>query len=220
MKRMILLFLALVTALSCAGCGMLKQKEPEKEPELSQMKTICELAVMKCYYHNVAKFTQEDAAGFLLWKKDKHFWIEYGGVVSLGVDASQMDMEISPDGEVTITLPPAKVLSCQVDSSSLGESSYVVDDESAKVTAEDETKAFTAAQQKLQETAEADKALLAEAQQRVKTLLAGYVENIGTAFKKTYTITWRELDEGGSQAGESGSAPASAAPEESQAPAE
>jgi len=40
------------------------------------MKTIANLAVMDVYYHNVAKFKEEDVKGVLLWKKDKHFWVE------------------------------------------------------------------------------------------------------------------------------------------------
>lgn len=67
-----------------ASCGTGKPKTPDMEPEVSRMKAICELAVMDCYYHNVAKFKEEDAEGFLFWQKDKQFWIEYSGVVTLG----------------------------------------------------------------------------------------------------------------------------------------
>mgnify|MGYP006974123986 CR=1 FL=1 len=43
--------------LGMVGCG--KQQQQVQEPEMSQMKAICELAVMECYYHNVAKFEQD-----------------------------------------------------------------------------------------------------------------------------------------------------------------
>ncbi|MEI3228995.1 MAG: DUF4230 domain-containing protein [Lachnospiraceae bacterium] len=64
-----------------------KTTEPKQEivPQASQMKAICELATMKCYYHNVAKYTREDAAGILWWKKDRRFWIEYDGIVTMGM---------------------------------------------------------------------------------------------------------------------------------------
>ena len=106
MKRISALLLAIVTALGCTSCKSSPKEveEPTMQPELSQMQAICDLAVMDCYYHNVAKYKEEDAAGALWWQKDKHFWIEYSGVVKLGVDVSAVDLEINGT-EVTITLP-------------------------------------------------------------------------------------------------------------------
>ena len=119
------------------------------EPKISQMKAICELAVMDCYYHNVAKFREENAEGVLFWQKDKHFWIEYSGVVSLGIDVSQVTVEVD-DTLVTITIPEAEVLRCQVDSDKLSEDSYIVAKNSAKISAEDEVAAFAQAQADLE----------------------------------------------------------------------
>lgn len=157
------------------------------------MKAICELAVMDCYYHNVAKFKDEDAAGILFWQKDKHFWIEYSGVVSLGIDASQVALEVD-DTLVTITIPEAKVLRCQVNSNELSEDSYIVAKDSARISAKDEVAAFAQAQADLEETAASDTALLSSAQQRAQDLLEEYVQNIGEAVGKDYTIQWVYLD--------------------------
>lgn len=201
MKKIACCFLALLLTLSLASCGDGKTKAPDMEPEVSQMKAICELAVMDCYYHNVAKFKEEDAEGFLFWQKDKQFWIEYSGVVTLGVDVSQVTVEVK-DAQVTITLPAAKVLSCKVDSSSLTEDSFIVADGSASINAEDEVAAFDAAQTKLQETAAGDTVLLANAQQRAQSLLEDYVTNVGNLVGKEYTIRWIYLDENGDKTGE------------------
>lgn len=190
MKKTIAAVFAVV-ALTFTACGA--QPKPNMQLELSQMKAICELSVMECYYHNVAKYSEEDAQKFLWWSKDKKFWIEYSGVVSLGVDVSQVDFELNGD-EVIITLPPAKVLDCDVDSDSLTEDSYIVDAKSAKIDAADETTAFSEAQEKLEKSAAADTTLLAEAQQRTKTLLEDYVNNIGKAAGRTYTIKWNYLE--------------------------
>ncbi|MCI9557378.1 MAG: DUF4230 domain-containing protein [Lawsonibacter sp.] len=151
---------------------------------------------MECYYHNVAKYQEEDAAGFLLWKKDKHFWIEYSGVVELGIDASRLSMEVSGD-EVTITIPAAKVLSCTVDSTSLTADSFIVDKRSANIDAEDEQAAFAEAQHNMEMSAASNRVLLGNAQQRVQVLLQSYVENIGQAIGKEYTIRWNFLEEDG-----------------------
>ena len=198
MKKCVSVLLALVLSLTLASCGMGTSKVPNMEPEVSQMKAICELAVMDCYYHNVAKFKEEDAEGFLFWQKDKQFWIEYSGVVTLGVDVSQVTMEVE-DTQVTITLPAAKVLSCKVDSSSLTKDSFIVADGSASISAEDEVIAFDAAQSKLQETAAGDTVLLANAQQRAQSLLEDYITNVGNVVGKEYTIQWIYLNEEGEQ---------------------
>ena len=192
MKKLACLLACAVLAGSFAACGG-SAEQITMEPETSQMKAICELAVMDCYYHNVAKFKEEDAAGILFWQKDKHFWIEYSGVVSLGIDASQVALEVD-DTLVTITIPEAKVLRCQVDSNELSEDSYIVAKDSAKISAEDEVAAFAQAQADLEETAASDTALLSSAQQRAQDLLEEYVQNIGEAVGKDYTIQWVYLD--------------------------
>ena len=96
-----------ISALLAAGwlvlmpsCG---KKEPLPQPDLTRMKAICQLSVMDCYYHNVVKFRQEDASQFLWLTWDKYFWIEYDGVVTLGIDISQLDMDMD-DKRVKIEL--------------------------------------------------------------------------------------------------------------------
>ena len=198
MKKIVVLFLSMVIAFSAVGCGESEpeQKEPVVEPQVSQMKSICELAVMECYYHNVAKFMEKDAERFLWWTKDKHFWIEYSGIVTLGIDVSLVNIDVS-DSEITITLPEAQVQSCKVDSASLNENSYIVDKNSADITAEDEIYAFAEAQRKLEETASNDKALLSEARQRAQSLLEDYVTNISNTVDKDYYIKWIYVDSSG-----------------------
>ena len=161
--------------------------------ETSQMKSICELAVMECYYHNVAKYKEENATGILWWEKDRHFWMEYAGVVTIGVDTSLMNIEVK-DENVTITIPPAKVLGCKVDETTLTEDSFIVAQNSAKVEAEHQTEAFKSAKDKLESEAKSNFTLLAAAQQRVQKLLEDYVTNIGNSVGKTYKIKWIYLE--------------------------
>ena len=180
-------------AFSCMACAKTTEPKQEIVPQASQMKAICELATMKCYYHNVAKYTKEDAAGILWWKKDRRFWIEYDGIVTMGIDASLVDIEVDND-TVTIMIPPAKVLGFEVDETTLNEDSYIVDTKSAKVKAEHQTEAFKQAQDHMKEEAEKDTLLLANAQQRAQKLLEDYVNNIGNCVEKTYNIKWIYLD--------------------------
>lgn len=193
MKKIISILLVFMLAFSCMACAKTTEPKQEIVPQASQMKAICELATMKCYYHNVAKYTKEDAAGILWWKKDRRFWIEYDGIVTMGIDASLVDIEVDND-TVTITIPPAKVLGFEVDETTLNEDSYIVDTKSAKVKAEHQTEAFKQAHDHMKEEAEKDTLLLANAQQRAQKLLEDYVNNIGNCVEKTYNIKWIYLD--------------------------
>lgn len=217
MKKLMCILISAVLTLSLAACSNTEPAPVDMEPKTSQMKAICELAVMDCYYHNVAKYELKDAEGFLWWTKDKNFWIEYSGVVTLGVDVSRVTVEV--DGtKVTISIPAAEVLSCTVDSSSLTEDSFIVAQDSAAIEAEDEVYAFADAQAKLEETASQDTALLASAQQQAQQLLEDYITNIGKATGKSYSIEWIYLDENNVPVGSEQTAPGTM--EESSAPAE
>lgn len=192
MKKIIPLLMSLFLVFSASACKNSEVKSVEMEPDTTQMKAICELAVMDCYYHNVAKFKEENAEGFLWWQKDKHFWIEYSGVVTVGIDASLVSIDVNEE-EISVTIPKAKVLTCIVDSASLSKDSFIVEKNSAQITAEDEVAAFAAAQDKLKESASNDTALLASAEQRAQSLLEDYITNIGNAVGKEYTIQWNYL---------------------------
>ena len=217
MKKLMCILISAVLTLSLAACSDTEPAPVDMEPKTSQMKAICELAVMDCYYHNVAKYELKDAEGFLWWTKDKNFWIEYSGVVTLGVDVSRVTVEV--DGtKVTISIPAAEVLSCTVDSSSLTEDSYIVAKDSAAIEAEDEIAAFSVAQADLEATAYQDTALLASAQQQAQQLLEDYITNIGKATGKSYSIEWIYLDENNVPVGSEQTAPGTM--EESSAPAE
>ena len=186
MKKYLSVILIIMMCFSSVSCA----KEIKNiAPETSQMKSICELAVMECYYHNVAKYKEENATGILWWEKDRHFWMEYAGVVTIGVDTSLMNIEVK-DENVTITIPPAKVLGCKVDETTLTEDSFIVAQNSAKVEAEHQTEAFKSAKDKLESEAKSNFTLLAAAQQRVQKLLEDYVTNIGNSVGKTYKIKW------------------------------
>ena len=188
MKKVFAFILALCLSVCFIGCT---EQEPKTvDPQISQMKAICELAVMECYYHNVAKFFDEAEHWY---EKDKKFWVEYSGVVKLGVDASQIS--ISAEGtNVTVTIPEATVLDCIVDSESLTPESYIVDKSSADIKAEDEIAAIALAQDALWETALQDRIMLSSAQQRTQLLLEEYIMNVGAATGVEYTITWVFLD--------------------------
>ena len=62
-----LIGILLISLLS--GCGKSEDKEEAKstEPDIMQIRSICKLATVECYYHNVAK--SEKSAGTGIWEK-------------------------------------------------------------------------------------------------------------------------------------------------------
>ncbi|MHB8962474.1 MAG: DUF4230 domain-containing protein [Saccharofermentanales bacterium] len=192
-KTIVVLFLISVLSFTLISCDQITKKQTNIAPQGLQMQYISELATIKCYYHNVAKYTEEDTEGIWFWQKDTHFWIEYSGIVKVGIDASLVSVNVQGDS-VIITIPKAKVLSAKVDEASLNPKSFYVAIDSAKISGNDETMAYDAAQKTMVLQTSKDSALLARAQQRAQTLLEKYVKNIGKAIGKEYIITWDYLN--------------------------
>ena len=175
------------------ACG--KAEEPALPvPQEGQVKAICQLAVLECEYHNLAKFEQKDASKFLWMTKDKRFWVEYSATAVLGINADQVSMELQGD-VVNITLPKAQVLDCKVNGDSLSPDSYIVDKASAPVTAEDEVYAFQEAQDGLQKTVEADNNMMNLAQKRAEELLRNYVNSLAKATGTEYQVEFHYIEE-------------------------
>ena len=186
---------ACVTALLLLTTACGKAEEPALPlPQEEQVKTICQLAVLECEYHNLAKFEQKDASKVLWMIKDKRFWVEYSATAVLGINADQVSMELQGD-VVNITLPKAQVLHCKVNGDSLSKDSYIVDKASAPVTAQDEVYAFQEAQDGLQKTVEADNNMMNLAQKRAEELLRNYVNSLAKATGTEYQVEFHYIEE-------------------------
>lgn len=196
MKKVLSVLLIMITMLLFSSCSGNVQETLTIAPESSKMRAIFQLATMECYYHNVAKYSEKDASGALWWKKDKRFWVEYEGIVTLGVDASEIAIDINED-TVTITLPPAKVFGAKIDEKSLTEESFFVDKKSADIKWLDQSEAIKDAQAKMVEVASKDTTLLLSAQQRSQVLLEQYIENIEELTGKKYVLEWIYVDTSG-----------------------
>ena len=127
MKQMItkILVLALLCGLFTPfwGCGKdktqteipIETEESQRQlkapsPDISQIRSICELATLECYYHNVAISTKEKGQGLShIGEKDREFWIEYSGVAKLGINMAKVSMEIQ-NKDIVITIPKAQLL--------------------------------------------------------------------------------------------------------------
>ena len=187
---------ACVTALLLLTTACGKAEEPALPlPQEEQVKTICQLAVLECEYHNLAKYQDGQKVERFLWMtKGKRFWVEYSATAVLGIDADQVSMELQGD-VVSITLPRARVLNCKVNGDSLSKDSYIVDKDSAPVTAQDEVAAFQDAQDGLQKTVEADNNMMNLAQKRAEELLRNYVNSLAKATGTEYRVEFHYIEE-------------------------
>ena len=160
-------------------------------PDISQIRTICELATLECYYHNVAKSVKEKGSGLLhIGEMERVFWIEYSGVAKLGIDMSKVTMDI--DGEkIIITIPKAKLLG--LSDYSFTEDSYISSDDGLNknpITAENQTEAVAAANEHIRQLFESDDTMLMRAQERARKLIENYINQLSELSGTDYQIEW------------------------------
>ena len=175
------------------GCG----KETQTA-NFSGVTSVCELATLKCYYHNVAKAETEASGIFAKWLKTgyKKIWTEYSGIIEYGIDISQVTVsEPDKNGVVTVTMPDAQVLNVDVDEDSLGtpltDTGFLT-----SVTTEEKTTTLAGAQEAMGQQAKENTEMLSQAKARAKTLIEEYIKNVGESIGEEYTVEWKDAEPG------------------------
>ena len=179
--------------LCLTGCG----KETQTA-DFSGVTSVCELATLKCYYHNVAKAETEASGIFAKWLKTgyKKIWTEYSGIIEYGIDISQVTVsEPDKNGVVTVTMPDAQVLNVDVDEDSLGtpltDTGFLT-----SVTTEEKTTTLAGAQEAMEQQAKENTEVLSQAKARAKTLIEEYIKNVGESIGEEYTVEWKDVEPG------------------------
>lgn len=179
--------------LCLTGCG----KETQTA-DFSGVTSVCELATLKCYYHNVAKAETEASGIFAKWLKTgyKKIWTEYSGIIEYGIDISQVTVsEPDKNGVVTVTMPDAQVLNVDVDEDSLGtpltDTGFLT-----SVTTEEKTTTLAGAQEAMAQQAKENTEMLSQAKARAKTLIEEYIKNVGESIGEEYTVEWKDAEPG------------------------
>ena len=179
--------------LCLTGCG----KETQTA-DFSGVTSVCELATLKCYYHNVAKAETEASGIFAKWLKTgyKKIWTEYSGIIEYGIDISQVTVsEPDKNGVVTVTMPDAQVLNVDVDEDSLGtpltDTGFLT-----SVTTEEKTTTLAGAQEAMEQQAKENTEMLSQAKARAKTLIEEYIKNVGESIGEAYTVEWKDAEPG------------------------
>ena len=179
--------------LCLTGCG----KETQTA-DFSGVTSVCELATLKCYYHNVAKAETEASGIFAKWLKTgyKKIWTEYSGIIEYGIDISQVTVsEPDKNGVVTVTMVDAQVLNVDVDEDSLGtpltDTGFLT-----SVTTEEKTTTLAGAQEAMEQQAKENTEMLSQAKARAKTLIEEYIKNVGESIGEEYTVEWKDAEPG------------------------
>lgn len=179
--------------LCLTGCG----KETQTA-DFSGVTSVCELATLKCYYHNVAKAETEASGIFAKWLKTgyKKIWTEYSGIIEYGIDISQVTVsEPDKNGVVTVTMPDAQVLNVDVDEDSLGtpltDTGFLT-----SVATEEKTTTLAGAQEAMEQQAKENTEMLSQAKARAKTLIEEYIKNVGESIGEEYTVEWKDAEPG------------------------
>lgn len=170
-----------------------KEEEKQNTANFSDVSKICELATLRCYYHDVAEYEKQPDGLFkygLFQYGYKKFWLEYDGIVEIGIDVGQVRVE-QPDenGVVRIYVPDAQILNIGADETSMSDP-IAETGVLTSITAEEKAQAFSEAQSTMRTNAESDSSILNQAKNNAKELLKRYVLNVGEQIGQTYTVEW------------------------------
>lgn len=192
MKKLKIIIIIGIIAILGVGIGyMCAPKRINKQPEISQVRAICNLATLKTYYHNVAKI---EKGKDWIFQRDRELWIEYTGIVTIGIDMSMVEMKVEGN-KVIVSLPKAKLLSIDIDEEKINEDSYFYSKDNLvfknQITAEEQTQAINEAQTNMKSSVEENSQLLKMAQERSKALIEQYITQLGELSKTNYNIEWQ-----------------------------
>ena len=187
--------------------GDKKETKPVNLSEDSSVNDICELATLRSYYHNVAVYEEKPKGAskvisdILTWPFNqllktgyKQFWLEYSGLVEIGIDLKADKILISnpnASGVVDVYVPNAKVLNVDADENSFSDPL----DETGlftTITIKERSEAYAAAQDNMRQEVENDQTLLRRAKNNAKILLEQYIVNLGKEMGVEYSINWVE----------------------------
>lgn len=190
-KIKIIIISGIITILGVGIAYICVPKKVNKQPEISQVRAICNLATLKTYYHNVAKVEKSKD---WIFQKDRELWIEYTGIATIGIDMSKVEMKIEGN-KVIVSLPQAKLLSIDIDEEKINEDSYFYSKDNIvfknQITAEEQTQAINEAQNNMKNSVEENGQLLKMAQERAKDLIVQYITQLGELSETNYDIEWQ-----------------------------
>ena len=174
----------LVILLSFGACQSAERAMLSEE----SIKGICELASLKCYCNNVAKIEKEPDN---IFQVKREMWIEYEGIVTLGVSMDELRIQVSGDS-VTIDMPQIIILSSEF--GELDPDSYYASEDSwfihNPISTEEQNEAVHKSQEQMKDQIINDAGLIAKAEGKIKQTIEQYINQIGQLNDKEYAVIW------------------------------
>lgn len=199
LKRNLIIFLGLLAvSFIIFFFPDLKAKEEPDKAEFSEVNRICELATLRCYYHNVAEYEKQPDGLFKygLFKYGyKKMWMEYDGTVTVGIDVEKVQVkDTDENGVVRIYVPEAQILSVDADGEKMSDP-ITETGVFTEITSEEKAKAFSEAQKTMRKNAQSDVSIMKQARNNAKELLEQYIINVGENVGEEYKVEWMNKPE-------------------------
>lgn len=198
--RNLLIIVLVIDIILCGAFILIKvinnKKPADRQISESSIRRICELATLDCFYHNVSEW--HDPGDF--FNAGKKLWMEYDGVVRVGIDGNLVKVsDPDADGVITVTIPQAVVLGKDLDEKSI----YEIDSGSplwgfipiyGSVSTEERKKALAAAQEDMAASAANNEMVLDEARVRAMKTIEKNIMELGESAGKNYKIRFADAD--------------------------
>lgn len=191
-RRIITIIISALVLLIAVGCG--KQEAPP-EPKLNEIRQICELSTLECFYHGVAKSKMDYKLLNAVGISNPRIWIEYDAEVELGVDMDKAKLSVEGN-DITVSLPEAEVLEVDIDDDSYNKENIIAETlllKQLKPGNKEMNKAIKAAREDLETLAAGSTDQLEAARNRAEKLIENYINEVGAANGITYNIKFETL---------------------------
>ena len=197
MKKVLYIIIPIVIILCLIGfmTDFGKNDVEDLEKNISKIELSGDLVTLETYYHNVAEVEKEAGSGIAHWfEKDRKLWIEYTGIVKIGIDMSRVKIETNGD-QITVFIPKAEIIGKpDVLDEEFSKESFIDSQDGLlnknKITIEDSTKAMEVAQSTMQDSVKNDSNLLSTAQKRARNLIEEYINQFSGISNTLYSIKW------------------------------
>lgn len=197
MNKKIYIIISLLIVLCLVVFWFISDKDniESLEKNLSKIELSGDLVTLETYYHNVAEVEKDAGTGIAHWfEKDRKLWIEYTGIVKVGIDLS--NVKINTKGDIiTVFIPKAKIIGKpNVLAEEFNKKSFLDSKDGIlnknELTTQDATKAMAFAQSTMQDSVRNDSQLLKTAQKRARNLIEEYINQFSGISDTLYTIKW------------------------------
>ena len=171
-------------------------KDIEFVPDEVQIQSICELATLKCYYHNTAKAVKSAGTGLMhLGEEDTPYWFEYTAQATFGIDGHKVRVVVDGN-DIIVYMPHSRILSIDVDPNSTTDPiskprTWYRND--VHIEAQDITDALAEANINLKKEIMADEKQFLIAEKTAQDLIQNYIDQITAMSGTKYKVQWKFL---------------------------